>query len=323
MTVLHPNELKNDARRSLDLAPESGRLVLIFSGVAAAASLLVALLNFLLSTGIAGTGGLSGMGLRGILSTVQTMLELVLSLALPFWSMGYIWSVMNLSRRQDAGVSSLFEGFRRVGPVLRLLLVRVAVYLLLGFVSIQVGSSILTLTPLGADFLELTATMDPNLLMNPDEATALLMVDAMIPIFIGCGVLFAIGAVIVAYYTRFAQYFLLDDPRGSAIRAMLCSVRAMRGNVKNLLRLDLSWWWYYLLELLTTAVCFGDLWLPLLGFRLPFSEDAAYFIFYILGLGLQVLLHLRLRNTLECTYALAYDGLKPTQMRGDVYRGDT
>jgi hypothetical protein len=33
-------------------------------------------------------------------------------------------------------------------------------------------------------------------------------------------------------------------------------------------------------------------------------------MFYILGMGLQLLLHLRLRNTLECTYAQAYDSLK-------------
>lgn len=303
-------QLKQDATRALSMAPEANRLILIFSGSSAAASLLVAFLSFLLDSGIAGTGGLSGMGLRSMLSSIQAMLSLVLTLLLPFWGMGYVKAVMKLGRRENARTGDLFAGFRRFGPVLRTLILEYALFLLAGIVCCNVGSTVLSMTPLGRPLAEQMAQMDPNLLMSPDEATLKVLLEAMIPLLIGCGVLFAAASVVLSYHFRMAQYLIMDDPQMGAIQAVVGSFRMMRGNCLQLLRMDLSFWWYYLLEIVATAVCLGDLWLPYLGVTFPFSDDAAYFLFYIVGLALQLAVHWKFRNHLEVSYALAYDRLK-------------
>ena len=303
-------QLKKDAARALSMAPEANRLILIFSGSAAGASLLVALLSFLLDSGIAGTGGLSGMGMRSFLSSIQAMLSLVLTLLLPFWGMGYVKAVMKLGRRENAQTADLFAGFRRFGPVLRTLLLQYAIFFLAGILCSNVGSTVLSMTPLGRPLAELATQMDPNLLLSPDEATMKILLEAMVPLLIGCGVLFAAASVVLSYHFRMAQYLIMDDPQIGAIQAVVGSFRMMRGNCLKLFRMDLSFWWYYLLEFVTTAVCLGDLWLPYLGVTFPFSDDTAYFLFYIVGLALQLAVHWKFRNHLEVSYALVYDRLK-------------
>lgn len=314
MTIPHPCELKQGADRALALAPEAKRLILIFSGASVAVSLLVSLLTFLLDSGIAGTGGLSGMGLRSILSSVQATLSLGVSIAMPFWTMGYVAAVLKLGRRENAETKWLFSGFRRFGPVLRMLLLEVAVYFLLGVLCVNVGTTVLSFTPLIKPYMELAMTMDQSMLLQPDQATMLAMMEALRPVILVCGLLYAGAAVVLSYYFRMARYILMDEPKVGAFRAMLGSVAMMKGNCVRLFRMDLSWWWYYILDLLVGAVCLGDLWLPTLGISIPFSEDAAYFIFYILGLGLQLALHVSCRNRVEVSYSLAYDSLKPRQI---------
>lgn len=314
MTIPHPCELKQGADRALALAPEAKRLILIFSGASVAVSLLVSLLTFLLDSGIAGTGGLSGMGLRSILSSVQATLSLGVSIAMPFWTMGYVAAVLKLGRRENAETKQLFSGFRRFGPVLRMLLLEVAVYFLLGVLCVNVGTTVLSFTPLIKPYMELAMTMDQSMLLQPDQATMLAMMEALRPVILVCGLLYAGAAVVLSYYFRMARYILMDEPKVGAFRAMLGSVAMMKGNCVRLFRMDLSWWWYYALDLLVGAVCLGDLWLPTLGISIPFSEDAAYFIFYILGLGLQLALHVSCRNRVEVSYSLAYDSLKPRQI---------
>lgn len=314
MTIPHPCELKQGADRALALAPEAKRLILIFSGASVAVSLLVSLLTFLLDSGIAGTGGLSGMGLRSILSSVQATLSLGVSIAMPFWTMGYVAAVLKLGRRENAETKQLFSGFRRFGPVLRMLLLEVAVYFLLGVLCVNVGTTVLSFTPLIKPYMELAMTMDQSMLLQPDQATMLAMMEALRPVILVCGLLYAGAAVVLSYYFRMARYILMDEPKVGAFRAMLGSVAMMKGNCVRLFRMDLSWWWYYILDLLVGAVCLGDLWLPTLGISIPFSEDAAYFIFYILGLGLQLALHVSCRNRVEVSYSLAYDSLKPRQI---------
>lgn len=314
MTIPHPRELKQDADRALALAPEAKRLILIFSGAAAAVSLLASFVTFLLDSGIAGTGGLSGMGLRSILTSMQTMLSLGVLLAMPFWTMGYVAAVLKLGRRENAETKLLFSGFRRFGPVLRMLLLEVAVCFLLGVLCVNVGTTVLSFTPLIKPYMELAMTLDQSMLLQPDEATMLAMMDALQPVIIACSVLYLGALAVLSYFLRMARYILMDEPKVGAVRAMLGSVAMMKGNCRKLFRLDLSWWWYYALDLLVGAVCLGDLWLPRLGITFPFSEDVAYFIFYILGLGLQLALHVSCSNRVEVSYSLAYDSLKDRQI---------
>ena len=67
--------LKSAARESLAAAPYDPRkLILLHTGVTIAVSLIGTILNFVLSKQIENTGGLGGMGLRSMLSTVQSVL---------------------------------------------------------------------------------------------------------------------------------------------------------------------------------------------------------------------------------------------------------
>ena len=78
MDISNRQKLKRDAQRSLDGASYSpGKLMLIHTGVSASLALLLAVLNHVLELQIDDTAGLSGVGLRTVLQTAQSVLSLV------------------------------------------------------------------------------------------------------------------------------------------------------------------------------------------------------------------------------------------------------
>ena len=91
----------------------------------------------------------------------------------------------------------------------------------------------------------------------------------------------------------------------------------MRGNRRNLVRLDLSLWWYYAAVFGATMVCYGDMILPSLGITFPWSETVSYFLFFLLYLALQLAVYYFLCNRVNVTYALAYDAVKPTEKKNN------
>ena len=64
------------------------RLVFISQGVIFGVNLLLSLLEVLLELMMDSNGGLSGMALRSVLSTVTTLSSLAASFLIPFWSIG-------------------------------------------------------------------------------------------------------------------------------------------------------------------------------------------------------------------------------------------
>ena len=119
------------------------------------------------------------------------------------------------------------------------------------------------------------------------------------------------------YRLRLADYVLLDTPRRGALFAILCSFHMTRRKVGSILRLDLRFWWYYLLQLLCLVLCYGDLILPALNIHLPFTEDTAFFLFFLLGTACQCLLFWQYRGKVLTTYSMAYRALwqKPPTAR--------
>lgn len=304
------------ADEALGCAPNHRRLVLLSTGAAAVVSLLVSLLNFMLAGQIDQTGGLAGIGMRSALSTAQNVLSIVVSFALPFWALGYTRAMLCISRKESVSDGVLLEGFRRFKMALSLFLLQGLLYFLVCMLCVNIGSILFSMTPLAEPAYELFASL---LTLESEEAImdAMYAMDlnvvlrAMAPMLIGCGVLCIIGCIPVSYRLRMGAYCIMDTPKGGALMAMLTSNRMMKGNCWALFKLDLQFWWFYAAEALIAALAWCDVLLPALGIALPFSEDVAYFLFYALSLGLQVVLYLVARNRIEVAYAKVYDTLLP------------
>ena len=116
MDIRDRQGLKRLAAERLGKAPQAKRIVLIWAGVSALASLLVSFISFLLDARIEDTGGLAGIGLRSFLETAQTLLSLANMLLAPFWSLGYIACVLGFAQEQETHSRSLLEGEEVVLP---------------------------------------------------------------------------------------------------------------------------------------------------------------------------------------------------------------
>ena len=306
------SHLRAEARNALDRqADMAKRLVMIHSGVVIGLGLLLSLLSYLLNMGIEDTGGLSGIGTRAVLETLQTALGFVNMVLVPFWTMGYTSMILSVSQGRSVGMPSLFWGFRNWGVVLRSLLLQGAVYFALAMVGAQVAGVVFMMTPASRSLFELVEQMmaagvtDPYAMLDEQAYLALCM--QMLP-FILVGMLVLI--VPVFYRLRFTDFALAQNPENGAIRAMLTSFRLTRKQCLAIFKLDLQFWWFYLAQLFIAVLGYGDILLPMLGVNLGIGADAAMFLFYIGGLLCEFGLYVWLKNQVSGTYALAYDQLR-------------
>ena len=287
------------------------RLTLIHTGILLGVSAVVFLISYLLSRQIDSTGGLSGIGMRTTLSAAQTMLTLALAAATPFWDMGYYRTVLLTARNEVPTAETLPEGFRRFGPVLRLLILRLALVLGIGFACLQAASILFMMSPWSLRTLEamenLMGQMDPAQLQAMDPAALTALLPTMIPIYVLFAALLCVVLIPMLYRLRLADFAIMDTAPG-ARAAFRESGARMRGNRFQFFKLDLSFWWYYGLQLLAASVAYGDLltaWLDL-----PINQDVAYFGFYFLSLVCQLLLAWKFAPGVMTTYAAAYEELK-------------
>ena len=304
MSVLHTKELKQDARRAMENASYPPKqLALIHAAVSATVLLLGMLVTYGLSVFSNDTGGLSGMGLRAILSTADSTLSLVSTVFLAFWELGIAYACLKIHRNEDAGIPALTQGLRRFGPLLRLYLLQVLVYCAVIFFAVQIASVVFMLLP---GFEELVVLFE-------EFATAETMDDAMIfAIFEKALPLYAIVAVLcvglitpISYRLRMAQYLILDGKTDQATAAISGSFAMMRGNCWAFFKIDLSFWWYYALGFVLAIVSSGDMILDLLKISLPFGSV----LFYSLYLAGLVLLAWGAAAYVQTTYGCAYDAL--------------
>ena len=297
-----------ESLRSNDCNPK--KLVLLHTGAVLLLSLLLATINHFLNEGIAGTGGLGGIGTRTVLATVQTCLQLAQLLILPFWQIGYVFVTMRFARRESTGPDDFLSGLQRFFPVLRLLLVEGLFYAVILFVATNIGSTLFLLTPWAQPFMDSVMAG----LYSSDEAA----IEAAIrtfaqyetPLLICTGIAFLPLAAPIFYRLRMAEFALLDNPGAGALAAMKASNRLLRGNTTALIKLDVSFWWFYVLDLLVSAVSYGDVLLPKLGITLPWSADVSFFITLGVYLLCQLALYVWRRNEVSTTYALFYDALR-------------
>lgn len=308
MPILDRHTLRQQAADKLSAAPNRGKLILLFIGVSAGLSLAAGIVSMILDGQIAGTGGLGGMQLRSVLSTVQALLNIALLVLIPFWNLGYTSVALKLGRGEAASQKDLLNGFRRFGAALRLMLLRGMVSFAIAFAAMQVASILFSMTPWAAPFY-LQAENLLSLSGEIDEAALVSLTPLMLPFLIIFGVLCLVATIPVTYRLRMAEYCIMDNPQCGALLALLQSNRMMKGNCVALFKLDLSFWWFYLANSLISLLCYGDTLLPQLGISLPFAPEVGFLLFYVLALGAQILLYWRCRNQVECTYVCAYDAL--------------
>ncbi len=310
MNTFSCHELKNTAKGLLaERGSDPRRLVAIYAGVSAGVSLAVLVISFLLNRGIAETGGLSGLGTRSMLSTIAVVLQVVVGLLLPLWTMGYKSAALCFARRGTQ--PSLLTGFQNFSPVFRLLVLKALILGLAAFLCLYPATILFFMTPLAEPVNDVlapyvVAQTEVSQIMQDTEAMAALQ-EAARPLLLFFGGLLLLVAVPVFYRLRFAELALMDNPKSGARAALKKSLLLTKRRCGQLLTLDISYWWYYLLSAGAALFAYGDSILSFLGVSLPISADAAYFLFSLLHLALTFALAYAAQNQVETTYALCYD----------------
>lgn len=308
---MDPKNIKASAARLLDRTDGNPkRISLLYAGVATGFSLLCTLLSFLLGLAADRATGLSGLAMRSMLESGQVVLSVAGSVLLPFWQMGFLYTALCYSKQTAVGDSTLLEGFRRWGAVLRLNILLAIVLTGIMMVCSYLSVILYFLSPFsdGVDaqlngMLEnaATATMTPELF------------SAMMPHLVWLFVIMFIVLVIVGlpfyYRYRLCEFALLDDAPG-ARAAIRQSKRLSWNNRMGMFKLDLSFWWYYLIQILINLIAYTDAFLPALGVELPVSSDVAFWVCYLLSMGIQFFFILRCGLYYQTSIAVYYNRLK-------------
>lgn len=307
MDIRDRRGLKLEARQALGAAGyDPKKLILMHTGASMALSLVLSLVSHLLDQQIGGTGGLSGVGLRSALETVQMVLLIGQMSAVLFWQIGYTYVSLRISRRESVGPAGLAEGFRQFGPVLRLRLITMAIYGGILFAASYLATMILSFTPLANPLLEAYE-------IGTEEAMLEAMDAVMLPLAVIALAITAVLALPVYYRLRMADLALMEEPRAGAMAAIRKSRVMTYGRRMELFKLDLSFWWFYGLEMVTMVVAYGDLILPVFGLQLPWSDTVSYYVFLVLSCLGQLALYWWRGNEVQVTYARAYEALLPRE----------
>ena len=326
MTIPSFKILKKNAAERVAAAENSKKIVLIYVGAVTVLALLVTVVNYVLKLQISQLGGLSNMGLRSVLSTVQSVLPMLQSVVTMCLQLGYMAAMLRVARQQYASEQTLKLGFDRFWVLLRYVILESCLYTLAGLAAFWIAVQIYLLTPLSRSAMSMVTPemVDPNVIMEllHDPVFAGEITSAMLPLFILFGILYAVLFVPINYSLRMGRYVLIDKPGQGAAFAMKESRKMMRGSRVRLFKLDVSLWWWYAISLFSTVLCYGDVLLPMVGVELPFSADVSYFLFYGLFLAAQFLAAYFFGNYIQVVYAQVYNALKPREKDTGVVLGN-
>ena len=326
MTIPSFKILKFNAGERLAAAQNEKKIVLCYAAIVTVLSALVTIINYILKLQIAQLGGLSNMGLRTMLSTVQSMLPMVQSMVVLCLDLGYIAAMLRISRQQYASEHTLKLGFDRFWVMLRYTLIQSGIYILAAMAAFWISMQIFLLTPLSNAMMAMVTPemADPNTLMGmlQDPVFSGQITAAMLPMVLIFSGVYAVLFIPISYSLRMTKYVIIDKPGPGAMFAIRESRKMTKGSRMRLFRLDLSLWWWFAISFGSSVLCYGDVLLPMLGITLPFSADVSYFLFYALFLIIQFATCFFLRNHVEVVYAQAYNALKPREKDTGVVLGN-
>ena len=306
--------LKQNARLSLENAGyDPKKLALIHTGISVAASLILSLLSAALDMGIAGTGGLSGMQLRAVLSTMQSVLSIAFMILLPFWELGFVFACVGYARKEQVGFSSLLGGFRRWRSALTLFILEALLAVGIVMACSYAAYILFMLSPMFSGVADVLLPVieagESALDYAAVEALIPQLLPKLVPLYGIMLVVFLVVGLPFLYRYRMARFALIDgENRG--IGCLAKSKQLMRRNRLRLFKLDVSFWWYYLLQILLTLVAYGDSLLVLLGVTLPISATVSYWLFYGLYMALRLVFAWKFAAYIQTSYAHFYDAVK-------------
>lgn len=320
MDIRNTSEIKGAALRRLTDAGQAKRVAAIYAGVTLGLSALVTILGLVLDGMMSGAGGLSGMGRRTVLSSVQSVLPVVSALITMCVELGYQAAMLRVARGQYTSPQTLRLGFDRFWVLLRCVLLEGLILFGITFGGIYLATMLFMFTPFSHRVMELmTPVLENVTLLSPemvlDEGLYDQLMQAMIPAFVLCAIVVAAAAIPVLYRLRMARFVIIDKPGIGAMAALRESRKLMKGNCLKLLKLDVGLWSYYLGCALASLLCYGDVLLPMAGVNLPMSDTVSYYVFFILYLAAQFAVYYYLRNPAETAYAIAYDSIRPKEPR--------
>lgn len=296
---------KNTARLRLATGCNPQKTVLIYAGITLGGSFLTLLFSFFVGLLMEDTGGLSGLDTRAWLETLATVAQLLVRIATPLLSMGFLHGALLLAREKAMGPKTLLVGLKRWGLLLRHTLFQGLILLCLGYLSLQVATVVFTFLPGAQSAMALVESLveDPAVLSgNLTDAQLVQMVKAFAPAYMIAIVLFVAAFIPVSYRLRLSDFRVMEETPVGAIKATVQSFRLMKGSCMALFKLDLSFWWFYLLQgALTVAVV-------ILG-ALPQVSDLAYIIGYGVYCLALLLLEYKCLAYVQTTYAVFYQNL--------------
>ena len=318
MDICNTSEIKAAALRRLTDAGQAKRIAAIYAGVTLGLSALVTILGLVLEAMMSGTTGLGGMGRRTILSSVQSMLPWVVGLITMCVELGYQAAMLRVARGQYASPQTLRLGFDRFWVLLRCILLEGVILFAIALGGIYIATMLFMLTPFSGRVMEVLSPVLENVtLLSPemvlDEALYDQLMQAMIPAFVMCAIVVAAAAIPVLYRLRMARFVIIDKPGIGALAALRESRKMMKGNCLRLVKLDISLWPYYIGCVFASLLCYGDVLLPMMGARFPWSDTVSYYLFFALYLAVQFAVYYFLRNQAEVAYSIAYDSIRPKE----------
>ena len=319
MSIPSAKYLKKKASNRLQSGNDPKKVVLVYAGIVALSSLVVTVVQDLLDSQISQTGGIQNIGTRSMLTTADTVLTIAQLLLVMCLTLGYTGSMLRIARGQYASPNSLKAGGERIWVLLRTRLLQMLIMTAAAFALCFLVINVCLLTPLSNRVIAVMGTVSAEVLLA-DDLALIGFYSAMLPIIL----IYLVALVPLLWYFsctyRMVDYLLIDRPQLGAFGALRESRRMMQGNMKMMLRVDLSFWWYYLLQALVSVLVYLNMVLALFSIGLP--PEVLYWGTVVLYLAADFALRYFFSNKVAVTYALFYDSLCPKQEQSGAVLGN-
>ena len=238
---------------------------------------------------------------RSMLTTADTVLTIAQLLLVMCLTLGYTGSMLRIARGQYASPNSLKAGGERIWVLLRTRLLQMLIMTAAAFALCFLVINVCLLTPLSNRVIAVMGTVSAEELLSNGLALIALY-SAMLPIIL----IYLVALVPLLWYFsctyRMVDYLLIDRPQLGAFGVLRESRRMMQGNMKMMLRVDLSFWWYYLLQALVSVLVgtkVGDL-----IAKTPLGADP------IVGTPIRIFCSTMVSGLISCTLLLVLDRSK-------------
>lgn len=319
MSIPSAKYLKKKASNRLQSGNDPKKVVLVYAGIVALSSLVVTVVQDLLDSQISQTGGIQNIGTRSMLTTADTVLTIAQLLLVMCLTLGYTGSMLRIARGQYASPNSLKAGGERIWVLLRTRLLQMLIMTAAAFALCFLVVNVCLLTPLSNRMIAVMGTVSAEELLSNGLALIALY-SAMLPIML----IYLVALVPLLWYFsctyRMVDYLLIDRPQLGAFGVLRESRRMMQGNMKMMLRVDLSFWWYYLLQALVSVLVYLNMVLAPFAIGLP--PEVLYWGTVVLYLAADFALRYFFSNKVAVTYALFYDSLCPKQEQSGAVLGN-